>query len=244
MNGRYEGRVALVTGAAGGLGRATARRLAAEGARVACLDLDSDDAGLGAAGLALAVDVRDETALGAAVDRVVTWGGGLDLVVTAAGVASFGHTTEVPLAEWERLLAVNLTGTFLTARAALPHLGAARGALVTVSSLAGVRGYRYSAGYSAAKAGVVGLTRALAVEYAPLGVRVACVCPGSIDTGMTRNLTPVPGADPRLLAHGRALVDPPVSRPEEIAGAIAYLGSSEARFATGAVLRMDGGAGV
>ncbi|WP_416903595.1 SDR family NAD(P)-dependent oxidoreductase [Micromonospora echinospora] len=78
MNGRYEGRVALVTGAAGGLGRATARRLAAEGARVACLDLDSDDAGLGAAGLALAVDVRDETALGAAVDRVVTWGGGLD----------------------------------------------------------------------------------------------------------------------------------------------------------------------
>ncbi|WP_225851851.1 SDR family NAD(P)-dependent oxidoreductase [Micromonospora sp. AMSO12t] len=244
MRGRYEGRIALVTGAAAGLGRATARRLAAEGARVACLDLHADDAGLGPAGLALAGDVRDEAAVGEAVDRTLAWGGGLDLVVTAAGVASFGHTTDVPLAEWERMLAVNLTGTFLTARAALPHLGAARGALVTVSSLAGVRGYRYSAAYSAAKGGVVALTRALAVEYAPAGVRVTCVCPGSIDTGLTRNLAPVPAADPRLLAHGRALVDPPVSQPEEIAGAIAYLGSPEARFATGAVLRMDGGAGV
>ncbi|MGC4788052.1 SDR family NAD(P)-dependent oxidoreductase [Micromonospora sp. DT178] len=244
MNGRYEGRVALVTGAASGLGRATARRLAAEGARVACLDLLADDADLGPAGLAITVDVRDEAGIAEAVDRAVDWGGGIDLVVTAAGVASFGHTTDVALAEWDRLLAINLTGTFLTARAALPHLSARRGALVTVASLAGVRGYRYSAAYSAAKGGVVALTRALAVEYALTGVRVTCVCPGSIDTALTRNLTPVPGADPRLLAHGRALVDPPVSQPEEIAAAIAYLGSPEARFATGAVLRMDGGAGV
>ena len=244
MNGRYQGSVALVTGASAGLGRATARRLAAEGARVACLDLLADDAGLGAAGLGLAVDVRDESGLAEAVERTVEWGGRLDLVVTAAGVASFGHTTDVVLTEWERLLAVNLTGTFLTARAALPHLVRARGALVTVASLAGVRGYRYSAAYSATKGGVVALTRALAVEYAPVGVRVTCVCPGSIDTGLTRNLAPVPAADERLLAHGRALVDPPVSQPEEIAGAIAYLGSPEARFATGAVLRMDGGAGV
>jgi meso-butanediol dehydrogenase / (S,S)-butanediol dehydrogenase / diacetyl reductase len=244
VSGRYQGSVALVTGAAAGLGRATARRLADEGARVACLDLRADDAGLGAAGLGLAVDVRDERGLAEAVARTVDWGGRLDLVVTAAGVASFGHTTDVPLSEWDRLLAVNLTGTFLTARATLPHLVRARGALVTVASLAGVRGYRYSAAYSASKGGVVALTRALAVEYAPAGVRVTCVCPGSIDTGLTRNLTPVPAADERLLAHGRALVDPPVSQPGEIAGAIAYLGSPEARFATGAVLRMDGGAGV
>ncbi|PZM95600.1 MAG: short-chain dehydrogenase [Actinobacteria bacterium] len=244
MSRRYEGRVALVTGAASGVGRATARRLAAEGARVACLDLVADDAGLGAAGLALAADVRDENAVREAVASAVEWGGRLDLVVTAAGVASFGHTVDVSLAEWERLIAVNLTGTFLVVRSALPHLVETAGAVVTVSSLAGVRGFRYSAAYSAAKGGVVALSRALAVEYAPRGVRVMCLCPGSIDTPLRRNLAPVPNADPRLLAHGRALVDPSVASPDEVAAAIAFLGSPEARFATGAVLRMDGAAGV
>lgn len=238
---RYAGTVALVTGAASGLGRATAARLVSEGARVACLDLTPTGLGLG---LDLVADVRDEYAVRAAVAEAVAWGGRLDLLVTAAGVASFGHTTDVALAEWDRLLSVNLTGTFLAARECLPSLAATKGAIVTVSSLAGVRGYRYSAAYSAAKGGVVALTRALAVEYAPVGVRVACVCPGSIDTPLVAGLAPVPDADPRLLSRGRALVDPPIAQPEEMAAAIAFLGSPEARFATGAVLRMDGGAGV
>jgi meso-butanediol dehydrogenase / (S,S)-butanediol dehydrogenase / diacetyl reductase len=239
VTGRYEGLVALVTGAASGLGRATASRLAAEGARVAGLDLHPS----GAAGLDLVADVSDEDAVAEAVRRTVSWAGRLDVVVNAAGVASFGHSTTVTVAEWQRLLAVNLTGPFLVTRAALPHLIESRGAVVNVASLAGVRGWRYGAAYSASKGGLVALTRSLAVEYARAGVRICCVCPGSIDTPMRRSIAPVPDADPELLARGRALVDPPVATAEEIAAAIAYLGSPEARFATGAVLRLDGGAG-
>jgi meso-butanediol dehydrogenase / (S,S)-butanediol dehydrogenase / diacetyl reductase len=178
-----------------------------------------------------------------AVASVVSWGGRLDLVANVAGVAATAHTTDVTLAEWERILGVNLTGTFLVTRAALPHLIEARGAVVNVASLAGVRGWRYSAAYSASKGGVVALTRSLAVEYARVGVRVSCVCPGSIDTPLRQGLTPLPDADPALASHARALTDPPVSQPEEIAAAIAYLGSAEARFATGAILRLDGAAG-
>jgi len=237
---RYSGKVALVTGAASGVGRATALRLAQEGARVACLDLVP--AGLG--GLDLVCDVREEDRVAVAVREAVSWAGRLDLVANVAGIAAFGHTTEVTLAEWERILAVNLTGTFLVTRAALPHLVESRGAVVNVASLAGVRGWRYSAAYSASKGGVVALTKALAVEYAAEGVRVACVCPGSVDTPLRAGLTPVQDMDLGLRNHGRALVDPPVAQPEEIAAAIVYLGSGEARFATGAVLRLDGGAGV
>jgi NAD(P)-dependent dehydrogenase (short-subunit alcohol dehydrogenase family) len=240
---RYADRVALVTGAASGLGRATALRLASEGARVACLDLRA--AGLGGDSFVdVVADVRDEASVRAAVERVVEWAGRLDLLANVAGIGSVAHTTDVTLPDWDRVLGVNLTGTFLMVRESLPHLVAARGAVVNVASLAGVRGWRYSAAYSASKGGVVALTRALAVEYAAAGVRVSCVCPGSIDTPLRSGLTPLPDADPVLLNHARALVDPPVSQPEEIAAAIAYLGSAEARFATGAVLRIDGGAGV
>jgi NAD(P)-dependent dehydrogenase (short-subunit alcohol dehydrogenase family) len=242
---RFAGRVALVTGAGSGVGMATAMRLAADGALVACADLRPNGVGgrLGSAGLDVEVDVTDEAAVRAAVAAVVAWAGRLDVVVNAAGVASFGHTTEVGWREWQRVLEVNLTGPFLVIREALPHLVESRGAVVNVASLAGVRGWRYSAAYSASKGGLVALTRSLAVEYARSGVRFTCVCPGSVDTPMRAAIRPVPDADPELLAHGRALVEPPVSDPEEIAAAIAFLASKEARFATGAVLRMDGGAG-
>jgi meso-butanediol dehydrogenase / (S,S)-butanediol dehydrogenase / diacetyl reductase len=242
---RYAGRVALVTGAGSGVGMATAVRLAADGALVACVDLRPNGTGerLGPAGLDLEADVTDEASVRAAVAAVVGWAGRLDVVVNAAGVASFGHTADVERQEWQRVLEVNLTGPFLVTREALPHLVGSGGAVVNVASLAGVRGWRYSAAYSASKGGLVALTRSLAVEYAKTGVRFTCVCPGSVDTPLRASIRPVPDADPDLLAHGRALVDPPVSDPEEIAAAIAFLGSKEARFATGAVLRMDGGAG-
>jgi len=239
MVARFTGLVALVTGAGSGLGRATAALLAAEGARVAGLDLRPSHVD----GIDVVADVTDEQAVRTAVRDVVAWAGRLDVVVNAAGVASFGHTADVLLAEWHRILAVNLTGTFLVTREALPHLVASRGAVVNVASLAGVRGWRYGAAYSASKGGVVALTRSLAVEYARAGVRVSCVCPGSIDTPMRDGIAPVPGADPALLRHNTALVDPPVAQAGEVAAAIAYLASPEARFATGAVLRLDGGAG-
>jgi meso-butanediol dehydrogenase / (S,S)-butanediol dehydrogenase / diacetyl reductase len=241
--GRYADRVALVTGAASGLGRATALRLAAEGARVACLDLVPAALADPGSFVDIVGDVRDEAAVRDAVATAVEWGGRLDLLANVAGVGHTARTTEVTLAEWERVLGVNLTGSFLVTREALPHLVASKGAIVNVASLAGVRGWRYSAAYSASKGGVVALTRALAVEYARAGVRVSCVCPGSIDTPLRHGLSPVDGADPVLLNHARALVDPPIAQPEEIAAAIAYLGSAEARFATGAILRLDGAAG-
>ncbi len=242
---RYAGRVALVTGAGSGVGMATAMRLVQDGALVACADIRTNGIGerLGSAGLDVDLDVTDEAAVRAAVTGVVEWAGRLDLVVNAAGVASFGHTTDVEWREWQRVMEVNLTGPFLVIREALPHLVESKGAVVNVASLAGVRGWRYSAAYSASKGGLVALTRSLAVEYAKAGVRFACVCPGSVDTPMRASIEPVPDADPDLLTHGRALAEPPVADPEEIAAAIAFLGSREARFATGAVLRMDGGAG-
>jgi NAD(P)-dependent dehydrogenase (short-subunit alcohol dehydrogenase family) len=242
---RFAGRVALVTGAGSGIGMATAMRLADDGALVACADLRPGHTAdrIGSAALDVEVDVTDEVAVRSAVESVVSWAGRLDLVVNAAGVASFGHTTGVELPEWQRLLNVNLTGPFLVIRDALPHLLESRGAVVNVASIAGVRGWRYGAAYSASKGGLVALTRSLAVEYAKAGVRFACVCPHSVDTPMRHAIQPVPDADPDLLGHGRALVDPPVADPEEIAAAIAFLCSREARFATGAVLRMDGGAG-
>jgi len=242
---RYAGRVALVTGAGSGIGTATAMRLAEDGALVACADIKPNGIGerLGSAGLDIEVDVTDEAAVRAAVAGVVEWAGRLDVVVNAAGVASFAHTTDVEWREWQRVLEVNLTGPFMVIREALPHLIESRGVVVNVASLAGVRGWRYSAAYSASKGGLVALTRSLAVEYAKTGVRFMCVCPGSVDTPLRASIQPVPDADPDLLAHGRALVEPPVADPEEIAATIAFLGSKEARFATGAVLRMDGGAG-
>ncbi|MER7008698.1 SDR family oxidoreductase [Dactylosporangium sp. NPDC000555] len=245
MTQRYLGSVALVTGAASGIGAATVRRLLREGARVAALDVTAMDGSPADSAdvLSLTCDVRDEARVADAVARTVAWGGRLDLVANVAGVASYQHTRDVTSAEWERILGVNLTGTFLVSRAALPHLVASRGAIVNVASLAGVRGWRYSAAYSAAKGGVVALSRSLAVEFAPDGVRVACVCPGSVDTPLRAGLTPVPDMHPKLDGRGGALVDPPVADPAEVAAAIVYLGAAEARFATGAVLRLDGGAG-
>jgi NAD(P)-dependent dehydrogenase (short-subunit alcohol dehydrogenase family) len=243
-------RVAVVTGAGSGLGRATAMRLARDGSVVACLDLRGDSAADAAEAIgdrggrawAVPCDISDEGSAGAAVRAVLDEAGAIDALVNAAGIAAVSHLADISLADWRRILDVNLTGTFLMARAAMPALLESKGCIVNVASIAALRGWRYMAAYAASKGGVVALSRTLAVEYGRRGVRVNCVCPGSIATPLAAALTPVVGADPVLMNRSPALVEPPVAQPEEVAGIIAYLVSDEARFVTGSVFTIDGGA--
>lgn len=239
-----EGRIALVTGSASGIGRAVSRRLFASGARVACLDrADEPSPSTGTredVALPLVADVRDESAVVEAVRAVCEHWGRLDLVVNAAGVGGFADSAALPLEEWSRVLDVNLTGTFLVCKHTLPVLEDGGGAIVNVASVAGLSGRAYGAAYSASKAGVVMLTRSLALEYGRRGVRVNCVCPGAVDTPLLEAFAYPPGADATVRSRG-ALLDR-LADPDEVAGAVMWLASADAAYVTGTSLVVDGGA--
>jgi NAD(P)-dependent dehydrogenase (short-subunit alcohol dehydrogenase family) len=240
--GLLEGRRAVVTGGGSGIGAATCRRFADEGARVAVLDVDGSSAERVAAavgGVAVRADVADGAALTAGFDRAAEALGGLDTVVNNAGTGNVLPLHDYPDDEWDRLLAVNLKGVFNGTRAAVPHLRAAgrTGAVVNVSSLSGLRPTRGEAPYSAAKAGVVALTMSAALEYGP-GVRVNCVSPVFIRTPLTE----VACADDATRAELEA--GTPLGRlgtAEEVAATIAFLCSDLAAYVTGANLVVDGG---
>ena len=244
---RFEGRVAIVTGAASGIGRATAIRLASEGAAVACLDVVAEGSEKTAAAIdadggraqPFACDVSDPASVADVVETVVGGLGRPQVVCNVAGIGRFAHTADVPLDDWHRIIAVNLTGTFLVCRAALPHLLDGGGNIVNVASTAGVIGQPYSAAYAASKGGVALLTKALAVEYLERGVRVNAVAPGGIETPIVGSFAVPDGASRRLMA--RIMSPMGFGQPEEVAGVIAFLASDEARYVTGAVYAIDGG---
>ena len=245
---RFEGKVALVTGAASGIGLATLRRLAGEGAKVLACDmnaaqLQAEVEQLTAAGhqaKALVLDVTDASACRAAVAAAVAYGDGrLDILCNIAGSGQFKHFADVTQAEWDKVLAVNTTSLFVLSQAAMPHLLESKGNIVNMGSSAGMVGIPYNAAYCASKGAVVLFTKALAVEYAGRGVRVNAVCPGGVNTPLARSFNAVEGLDANLLMRAFPLT-PFQAEPEDIAGAVAYLASDEARYVTGHTLVIDG----
>jgi NAD(P)-dependent dehydrogenase (short-subunit alcohol dehydrogenase family) len=243
---RFAGRTALVTGAGGGIGSATARLLAAQGAHVVCTDRRHDAAAQtaeriaaeGGSAAAVACDVTDPDSV---ADAVAVAGARLGVLVNVAGVGGFAPTTDVTLDDWNRTLAVNLTGTFLACQAALPALVAREGSIVNVASVAGVRAVPYNAAYCASKAGVILLTKSLAVEYGGRGVRANCVCPSSVATPFLDGFAFTDTMDRSLFARGASVLTGAM-QPEVVAAAIAYLASDDAAMVTGTTLMLDGGA--
>lgn len=231
MSERFEGRVALVTGAASGIGKATAERLAAEGATVVGVDRD--------AGSDRVHDVSDPDADRALVEDVVAEHGRLDILCNVAGVLRFAHAADHTREDWDRTLAVNLSGPWFLTQAALPHLVESRGNVVNVASAAGLVGQAYTAAYCASKHGLVGLTKSLAVEFASRNVRVNCVCPGQVNTNLLADFAFPEGADQHLLDKLLPLLRG--ADPEEIAALIAFLASDDGRYVTGAAWPIDGG---
>jgi NAD(P)-dependent dehydrogenase (short-subunit alcohol dehydrogenase family) len=237
-----KGKVALVTGAASGIGRATAELFAREGAHVVASDLDAERGPqvaeeIGAA--FVAVDVRDDDAVRALVAHAVDAHGRLDCAANCAGVGA-GHATTHEYADedWDRIVDINLRGTWLAMRHEIPAMSSG-GTIVNVASTLGLRGSPFSSPYSASKHGVIGLTRTAALEYAAAGIRVNAVCPGAIDTPMMdETFGRFPGFREGLIAFvpmGR------MGRPDEVAHAIAWLSSDGSSFVTGEALCVEGG---
>lgn len=243
---RLDGRVAVITGAARGIGLETAQLFAAAGARVVLLDLDAAAAyeaaaAIGAQASARRMDVASEQEVTEAFDAIAAAHGRIDVLVNNAGIALRRPTAELPLADWQRVLDVNLTGTFLCAKAAAPHmLRQGSGAIVNVASIMGLSGGGLypNISYQATKGAVVNMTRALAVEWARSGIRVNAVAPTWVDTDF---IAPLKG-NPELMAE-IARVTPlgRLAQPEEVANAILFLASPAAAMVTGHVLAVDGG---
>jgi NAD(P)-dependent dehydrogenase (short-subunit alcohol dehydrogenase family) len=248
----FEGRVAVVTGGAAGIGLAAARRLAAGGASVVIADVSGVDeavADLGAAGLEVR-GRRADVSSAADMEAVARFArdayGPVGVLACCAGIQRYGTVVDTPEDEWDRVLAVNLKGTYLAARFVVPQMRQlGGGAIVNVASVQAFGAQRAVAAYAASKGGVVALTKAMAVDHAAEGVRVNAVCPGSVDTPMLRSAAErwrgSRTADDLIAEWGRSHPLGRVATPEEVAELIAFLASDRARFITGSEHRIDGG---
>ncbi len=248
---RLVGKNAIVTGAASGIGRETALRFAEEGAAVVCADRDAEGAGAvceaiaakGGAALALSVDITEERAVARLVDDALAARGRIDVLVNNAGVTILGGVAELSEASWQREIDVNLSGAYRVSKALWPHLAAAGGgAILSTASIAGVIAAPQDAAYVASKAGLIMLTRCMALDGARAGIRANCICPGFVDTPMFDGfLDQQP--DPAASRDGAARRTPlgRIGTPRDIADGFVYLASDEADWITGTALVIDGG---
>jgi meso-butanediol dehydrogenase / (S,S)-butanediol dehydrogenase / diacetyl reductase len=241
VNPRFEGRTAVVTGAASGIGSEITRLLIEEGARVVGADMDPTNVPAGAS--AFKADVSDPADVNSMIAAAIEEFGHIDILCNNAGIGSVHDVLGCSLDEWERLFAVNVRGVFLGIKAALPSmLERGHGVIVNTASVAGMMGLRDRAAYCATKGAVISLTQQVAVQYAGTGVRCNCVCPGTVDSPWVGRL--LDQADDPALARERLVARQPLGRlgqPTEVAKAILYLASDDASFMTGSSLVIDGG---
>lgn len=231
---RLEGRVALVTGGGSGIGKATTDRFRSEGATVITVDIAGE--------VDHTLDVRDEPGIREAIEATVAEHGSLDIVVNAAGVVGGGPVHMVDAEEWDRVIGINLTGTFLVCKHAVSQmLTQKRGSVINISSIEGIEGTEGGSAYNASKAGVILLTKTMAIDYGRHGIRANAICPGGIETPLLMDVMDAPGLEDykatMLDAHqlGR------FGQPEEMAAVAAFLASDDASFVTGHALVADGG---
>jgi NAD(P)-dependent dehydrogenase (short-subunit alcohol dehydrogenase family) len=243
--------VAVVTGAASGIGRATAVRMAREGYEVAMMDLDAEglaDTGtriqhIGGKSHQFALDLCDPLAVGSVTREVAVTIGAPEVLVNVAGIGVAANVLETSDEDWSRVLAVNLTGPFLTTRATLPlMLDRGRGVIVNIASVGGLVGLSRRAAYCASKAGLIGLTKAIAVDHAREGIRCVAICPGTVETEwIGRILANAPDPVAAREAMAARQLDGRMGTPDEVAAMVSFVAGSEGRFINGAALVVDGG---
>ncbi len=249
---RFQGKRVIITGAASGMGRATAARLLSEGAVVFGVDRSADGLAETSAETRAVIgsdadrfighvaDVSDEPAVIATVEAAEDQLGGVDVLANVAGIQRTTPLATITAADMLELFSVNTLGTLLFCREVAPHLPDKTGVIVNVASTSGSKGYPYMSAYAASKGAVLALTQTLAAELAPRGIRVVAISPGTVQTPLTANVRFPAGADRSYYARVLPLME--VGRPEDIAGAIAFAASADGKYWTGSELRIDGGA--